>query len=188
VPLDASTNGRRGMEAFLLYRYRQERGESPLCNFGRFHPRYRRSTTRKENVRGGKLAEAQKDNPAGGPGLPPLTPAGAPGDRDWMGLSWSSPELLVAEKIKPVPERQGVYILSEAGSEEIVSIGQSMNCARRLLDNSARSWDDAEILFSYHIIEKPILVHQLRELEGDLIGNYYEQHRKAPVFQFRNSV
>ena len=39
APLDASTNGRRGMEAFLLYRYRQERGESPLCNFGRFHPR-----------------------------------------------------------------------------------------------------------------------------------------------------
>lgn len=188
APLDASTNGRRGMEAFLLYRYRQERGESPLCNFGRFHPRYRRSTTRKENVRGGKLAEGQKDNPAGGPGLLPLTPAGVPGDRNWMGLSWSIPEPLVPEKIQGVPERQGVYIMSDAGSQEIVSIGQSMNCARRLLDNSSRSWDDSEILFSYHIPEKPVPQHQLRELEGDLIGNYYEQHRKAPVFQFRISA
>lgn len=53
------------MEAFLLYKYRQEHGESTLCNFGRFHPRYRKSTNRKEGRRGGKLAEDQKDNPAG---------------------------------------------------------------------------------------------------------------------------
>ena len=33
APLDASINGRRGMESYLLYRYRQERGESTLCNF-----------------------------------------------------------------------------------------------------------------------------------------------------------
>ena len=39
APLNASTGGRRGMESFLLYKYRQERGESTLCNFGRFHPR-----------------------------------------------------------------------------------------------------------------------------------------------------
>ncbi len=66
TPLDAATNGRRGMESFLLYRYRQEYGESTLCNFGRFHPRYRKSTNRKENLRGGKLEADQKDNPAGG--------------------------------------------------------------------------------------------------------------------------
>ena len=105
-----------------------------------------------------------------------------------MGLSWSIPEPLVPEKIQGVPERQGVYIMSDAGSQEIVSIGQSMNCARRLLDNSSRSWDDSEILFWYHIPEKPVPQHQLRELEGDLIGNYYDQHRKAPVFQFRISA
>ncbi|MFY9799681.1 MAG: hypothetical protein WAK10_00350 [Methanoregula sp.] len=29
------------MESFLLYRYQPERGESTLCNFGRYHPRYR---------------------------------------------------------------------------------------------------------------------------------------------------
>ncbi|MCX6697252.1 MAG: hypothetical protein NTV84_06800 [Methanoregula sp.] len=39
APPGASANGRRGMESFLLYRYRQEYGASTLCNFGRFHPR-----------------------------------------------------------------------------------------------------------------------------------------------------
>ena len=32
APPGTSINGRRGMESFLLYR--QERGESTLCNFG----------------------------------------------------------------------------------------------------------------------------------------------------------
>jgi hypothetical protein len=49
APLDASPGGRRGMESYLLYRYRQERGESTLCNFGRFHPRYRKSTYLRNN-------------------------------------------------------------------------------------------------------------------------------------------
>jgi hypothetical protein len=30
------------MESFLLYRYRQERGASTLCNFGRFLRKYER--------------------------------------------------------------------------------------------------------------------------------------------------
>lgn len=80
APLDATQSGRQGMESYLLYRYRQEQGESTPDNFGRIHPRYRRSTSRKENLRGGKLVAGQKDNPAGGPSLPPLQPAGTPGE------------------------------------------------------------------------------------------------------------
>ncbi len=111
APLDASINGRRGMESFLLYRYRQEYGESTLCNFGRFHPRYRKSTNRKENLRGGKLEEGHKDNPAGGPSHPPLPATGNPGDPDWMGLvvEWCEP--LVPEKIQDAPAGPGLYIL-----------------------------------------------------------------------------
>ncbi|MDP2795982.1 MAG: hypothetical protein Q8N94_00540 [Methanoregula sp.] len=86
TPLDASTNGRRGMESYLLYRYRQERGESTLCNFGRFHPRYRKSTNRKENLRGGKLEAGQKDNPTGSLSHPPLSATGTPVQPGWMGL------------------------------------------------------------------------------------------------------
>ena len=81
APLDASLNGRKGMKAFLLWQYRQVRGRSTLCNFGRFHPRYRKSTNRKGGLRGGKLADDRKDNPAGGLSSTPLEAAGKPGDR-----------------------------------------------------------------------------------------------------------
>jgi hypothetical protein len=72
APLDTSENGRKGMKSFLLSQYRQVRGRSTFCNFGRFHPRYRKSTTRKGGLRGGRLAEDHKDNPAGWPGIEPL--------------------------------------------------------------------------------------------------------------------
>jgi hypothetical protein len=174
TPLDASTSGRRGMESFLLYKYRQERGESTLCNFGRFHPRYRKSTNRKEGLRGGKLAEGHKDNPAGWPSITPLEATGKPGDRDWMGLEWTVGEPLAPEKTRDVAAGAGLYLLADAGSHEIVYIGQSADVAKRLLDHSRKTWDTRSLQFSYQIIGQAVLPHILRELENDLIGNYYE--------------
>ncbi|MCK9631075.1 MAG: hypothetical protein M0R30_05475 [Methanoregula sp.] len=185
APLDASDSGRRAMESFLLYRYRQENGESPLCSLGRFHPRYRRSTTRKEGVRGARLAEGQKDNPAGRPGHPPLRPSGTPGDRDWMGLAWSEHETLTEEKLRNVPRSPGLYLLLGAG--QVISIGGVGDCAARLNGQAGRSWEGMVPQFSYHVLDEPIPPHQLRELETDLIGNFYEQFRKAPELQFRSS-
>jgi len=187
APLDASQFSRRGMESFLLCQYRQESGASPLCAFGRFHPRYRRSTGRKENLRGGRLADGQKDNPAGGPGMPPLTITGTPGDVDWMGLAWTHCGSLTGEKIRAVPPAPGLFILSDVPSHEILFIGQSMNCAERLMDQSQKKWDGYDVQFSYHIMRDPVLPHNLRELENDLIGDYFRRFRKAPEFQFRIS-
>jgi len=188
APLDAAINGRRGMESFLLYRYRQERGESTLCNFGRFHPRYRKSTNRKEKLRGGKLEGSHNDNPAGGPSYPPLHPTGKPGDPDWMEISWSGREKLAPEKIRIAPTDPGLYVLIDTGSQEIIYIGQSGNCANRLLDHSRKSWDGKELEFSFHSVEKTVLPYQLKEMENDLIGNFFEKYRKAPEYQFRNQT
>ena len=187
APLDASTSGRKGMESFLLYKYRQERGESPLCNFGRFHPRYRKSTIRKEGLRGGKLAEDHKDNPAGWPGIEPLEATGKPGESNWMGLEWTEWKPLAAEDTREVAAGAGLYLLADAGSQEIVYIGQSADVAKRLLDHSQKPWDDTSLQFSYQIIGLSVVPHHLKELENDLIGNYFEQFRKAPEFQFRNT-
>jgi hypothetical protein len=186
APLDASIPSRRGMESSLLYHYRQESGASPLCNFNRFHPRYRTSTSRKENVRGGKLEAGQKDNPAGNPSYPPLPATGTPGEPDWMGLVWSGHAVLTEETVKNAPAGPGLYILIDAGSQEIIYIGQSGNSANRLLDHSRKSWGEKELQFSFHSIEKAVLPHQVREMENDLMGNYFEQYRKAPEYQFRN--
>jgi len=184
APLDASQGGRRGMESYLLYRYRQERGESTFCNFGRFHPRYRKSTNRKENKRGGRLADDYKDNPAGRPSVPSLPVIGTPGDRDWMGLAWSGKKPLDGENIGMVLSRAGLYLLSNIASNEIIYIGQSTDCAKRLRDHAMKFLDEKDLMFSFHIVEKPLLPHNLKEWENDLIGNYFEMYRKAPKYQF----
>ena len=187
APLDATTSARRGMEAYLLYRYRLERNESPLCNFGRFHPRYRKSTSHRENRRGGKLEEGHKDNPAGWPGLEPLPVHGKPGDPDWMDLEWQEFTLLNEENIRNIPGGAGLFLLADTGSNEIVFIGQSADVAGRLIELSRKDQEGRNMTFSYQIIGLSILPHHLRELEADLIGNFYEQYRKVPAFQVRNS-
>jgi hypothetical protein len=187
APLDASDSGRRGMESFLLYRYRQENGESPLCSLGRFPPRYRRSSTKREGKRGGRLAEGQRDNPAGGPSRVPLCPSGTPGERDWMGLAWSAPAPLDETHLGNIPHARGLYLLLDAGSKEVTFIGRAEDCAVQLAGQAGRAWEGEVPLFSYHVIEETVLPHQLRELETDLIGNYYEQFRKAPELRFRGS-
>lgn len=181
-PLDASANSRRIMESYLLYRYRQETGRSPACNFNRFHPRYRMSTPRKGNLRGGKLEAGQQDNPAGAPGLPPLRATGKPGEPGWMGLAWSSGQALAAETIQAIPAAPGLYILTDARSQEILSIGQYGNGTDRLRGFCKWLSDGRELLFSFHTVEQTILPHQLKELQTDLAGNYFEQYRKCPGF------
>ncbi len=186
TPLDASLSSRRIMESYLLYRYRQESGGSPACNFGRFHPRYRKSTTRKEHLRGGKLAEGQKDNPAAGASQSPLTATGTPGAPGWMGLVWSPHAILAPETLKTVPAGPGLYLLLDAVSDEICMIGQSGQCAGRLQELSEKAWEGRELKFSFSCVERTVLPHQLRERENDLRGNYFGEFRKAPEFQFRH--
>jgi hypothetical protein len=175
------------MEQYLLYRYRQEHEQSPLCNFGRFHPRYRSSTTRKENLRGGKLADGQRDNPAGSPTLPPLPVTGTPGKPGWMGISWSRPEILSPESASALAPGPGLFVLFDAASQEIVFIGRSGNCKNRLWEQSRKFPEDKPPEFSVHTGDETILPHQLRERENDLLGNYFERYRKAPEYQFRNN-
>jgi hypothetical protein len=188
APLDASQAVRRGMESFLLYRYRQEYGESTLCNFGRFHKRYRKSTNRKEKLRGGKLEDSHKDNPAGGPSISPLKVIGNPGDPDWMGLTWSERKTLSSDNIIVVASGPGLYLLFDANNGEIIYIGQSGNCPKRLLDHSRKSWEGRDLQFSCHVDQTLVLAHNLKELENDLIGNYFELNRKAPEYQLGNST
>jgi len=186
APLDAMANGRMGMKAYLLYQYRQEQGKSPLCNFGRFHPRYRSSSRRSGNLRGGKLNEDQKDNPAGSPSHAPLSPLGKPGEPGWMGLAWSSPEILAPDKTPATPAGPCLYILSDAGAGEIITIGQSGDCAHRLADLTQKPGDERILQVSVHCPEKTMYPHKLRELETDLIGNYLGLYRKSPVGQYNN--
>ncbi len=184
APLDATGKREDGNGSISPVPVPAEHGESPLCNFGRFHPRYRSSSRRSGNLRGGKLADGQKDNPAGSPGQPPLRPAGKPGEPGWMELSWSSPEILSPEKSPSTPAGPCLYILSDMSTGEIVTIGQSNNCAHRMADLTSKPGDERILSISVHCREKTLYPHQLRELEADLIGNYFGEYRKSPAGQF----
>jgi len=187
APLDASVAGRKGMESFLLYRYRQDHGESPVCNFGRFHPRYRKSTKKYENRRGEKLAEEHMDNPAGFASFPPLAAMGKPGEADWMGLEWTPAVPLNEENIRAVSPGAGLYLLTDAASHEVLYIGQAADVAERLQGHTGKEYGERQLRFSYQILGQKVLPHNLLELANDLIGNFYEQDRKTPEFQFRSS-
>lgn len=71
APAELDTPTRQIYEDMLLWRYRLEQGESTLCNHGRFHPRYSRSTNRKQGKRGG-LLPTDEINAASRPSFPPL--------------------------------------------------------------------------------------------------------------------
>ncbi len=186
APLHVSRNERKGWESYLLASYRQQCGESTLCNFGRFHKRYRKSTNRKKGIRGRKLENFEPDNPAGGLSCPPLQIKGKPGDQDWMSLAWSKKEQLNKENIKKIPKTNGLYLLFEENSEDILYIGQSTNCSNRLAEHSRKILNEKKLYFSLVIFKKTLLPYNLLELENDLIGNYFQTYQTTPLFQFGN--
>jgi hypothetical protein len=106
-----------------------------------------------------------------------------------MGLSWSGIRPLDGEAISTVPPGAGLYLLFEHDTRELVYIGQSADCAKRLRSHAMKFLDEKDLMFSFYIEEKPLFPHNLKELENDLIGNYFELYRKAPKYQFgRNFV
>ena len=69
-----------------------------------------------------------------------------------------------------------------------------MKCADRLLSHRRKFWDGKDLEFSFYSVERTIFPHQLKELENDLIGNFFraipesvgvpvpEQHVKTQIF------
>jgi excinuclease UvrABC nuclease subunit len=105
-----------------------------------------------------------------------------------MGLEWTDRKPLAEENVRGIPAGAGLYLLSDAGSQEVVYIGQSADVANRLAGHSRKTWEGRTLMFSYQIIGQSVVLHNLKELENDLIGNYFENFRKAPEFQFRGST
>lgn len=183
APTNAASQERRALEDMLLWKHRLERGESTLCNHGRFHPRYFRSGDRKTGKRGGKLPTGQT-NPASGPSAPPLRPHGKPQDSDWMGLAWSSLEVLRGIDLSSIPRGIGLYKIVDAIRGRLLYVGESKQLRKRIKAHSFKTWGDDEPLVSYHVLDNNVLDHQRREMETDLIGGYYAAFGMAPKFQY----
>ena len=103
-----------------------------------------------------------------------------------MELAWIGKLPLDGDTISTVPPGAGLYLLFERENQDLVYIGQSADCAQRLRSHAIKLLDEKDMLVSYHIEKKPLLPHNLKERENDLIGNYFDIYRKAPRYQYGN--
>lgn len=181
---EKSKSERKALECFLLWKYRLERGESTLCNYGRFHKNYKKSSNRSRKRRGFRLVEPHV-NSSRGSSYPPLRLQGEPSDNNWMGINWSETVSLSLKASGQVPNTPSLYKISRPERRELKYIGESMRLRIRFRQH-CRTFGDSELLFSFSKQSASIRDFQLRELETDLIGAYYYQTSQAPINQFSN--
>lgn len=176
---------REGMECYLLWQYRLEYGQSTMCNHGRFHKNYCKSGSRSSKKRGYYLPDGEI-NHAGGISYKPLLFVGQPHDTGWMGLRWSEIMLLTPEEVKNLPNVFGVYKILAPQTKDLLYIGESIKLRNRLVNHSKKKWGLNPVAFAFCLLPEVKLIHQLKELENDLIGGYYALTKMVPMFQFKN--
>jgi len=170
---------REGLVCWLLWKYRLERGESTLCNHGRFHPDYINSSSKLKGQKGKRLDSNEPRNPAGGPSYPPLRPLKTHTSSGWMGLSWT--ELVKLKASNFVPAKPSIYKIVDLSNQELLYVGETNNLKDRLTEIKSKFSNAA---FSYTILSQRMLHHQRLEIENDLIGYYYQLTGKSPIRQF----
>lgn len=175
---------REGLEFYLLWQYRLEYGSSTRCNHGRFHPRYVKSSDRKQGRIGYRLPADAPDNVAGGASLPALSLHGAPLDRDWMGQAWSNFFPLSTTRPEQIPAVPGVYKIFDLHNDKLLYLGETGNLRKRFNDHAKKSWRPFAAISYVQLSE--MLSYQRHELENDLIGAYYAQTSLVPQAQLVN--
>ena len=145
-----SKAARKALECFLLWKYRLEKGESTLCNHGRFHKNYVKSSNRSGNKRGVRLSEREL-NPSWGPSHPPLKLQGQPLDENWMGIRWSKPLLLSLNASSQVPNTSAVYKIFPTGKKLLTYIGESQRLHNRFIQHSRKFADIFFFIETYKV-------------------------------------
>ena len=182
---DLETQDRHGFEDMLLWKYRVEKRESTLCNYGRFHPQYFRSTNRREKRQGGLLPMGQT-NPASGPSFPPLNLHGSPNELDWMNLKWSPIGNLTKADFTQITHQGGVYKIWDDHTKQLLYVGESGDLQSRLLNHSRKNWGASPVTAAYYASEEEIFAYQRHEIESDLLGAFYFSEKRTPLFQYLN--
>jgi hypothetical protein len=171
---------RLALECRLIWLYRRERGQSPLCNFGRMHPRYLPPRNRKTGHRGRRLLDGEPDND-GGASVPPLPLVGEPATAGWLGLTWSPARPLRIEEVTGALG-PGVYRIGVGG--EVVYLGEASVLGARLRQHCGADWGAGQAWFSYARLAGATRKAQRLEVENDLIGAFVSQMGRLPRAQF----
>ncbi len=180
---ELDTPERQGLEDYFLWRHRQDFGVSTLCNYGRFHRFWFKSSNRKDGVVGGRLKNGNT-NIAGVLSSKPLHPMGSSSDIGWMGLCWSDLVELNRANINKHRAEEGVYVIRDSVTLEVLYIGESQLITSRLTSHAKRKWATTPPFFSFCISMDCSEPHLRREIEVDLIGAYYEEHGRVPSGQY----
>ena len=168
---DLPVQMRQCYEDVLLYQHRKEFGHSTLCNHGRRHPWWSRSSNRKDARPTQRLA-TPTDYPSIAVGVGELDPF----SNQWMGLTWTAFTPLSAA----APNVAGVYRIVKG--EQLLYVGESRSLRSRLSTHSK----DVRFLncqVSYHCMPDA-LSHNLKEREADLIGAAFLHCNRPPFFQY----
>jgi hypothetical protein len=170
---------RRGFEDALLWRHRRATGRSVLCNYGRFHPKYRRPSNRQS---GRPMTRREEPKPElNSPCAPPLPQTGQPTGPEWMDLDWSSPEPFSSEATKNLPMAPGLYRIFRPGNEHLAYLGETSNLRQRLRSHARRDWGSEPRVSVATIAEDRPDYHRA-ELESDLLDGHIEKTGPLPPF------
>jgi len=176
TPPTFSDRNRVGLEHNLIWLYRTESGESPMCNFGQCHPGYCMPGNRGSGRRGGRVTTLLNGKRSVS-NTPRLARIGKhvelrdPTAQNWMGLTWKNYE--------PALSGAGVYRIVDRKTNEVVYIGQSSNLRLRIPTHRAKYPKQDRFVVQYVMTNELLLLEQ----ENDLLGAFYERFKCLPTGQ-----
>ncbi|MFW1169898.1 GIY-YIG nuclease family protein [Vibrio parahaemolyticus] len=183
VAIELTTQHRQALEDMLLWRHRVETQQSTLCNYGRFHPNWSKSLSRKKGIRGVRLKEGEI-NPNGGYSSLPLNQHSHETALDWMELQWSELMPLTLASIQNVPFAGGIYRIIDLDNNTIIYLGESKTLRSRLSTHCKAPWSTTKPYFSFAQPKGMAASHRRHELEVDLIGAFYCKYKRPPLEQY----
>jgi hypothetical protein len=183
---------RKGYEAYLLWKYRQETKISTFANYGR--------ATLQEGDQLGSPELGTGYPSQVRPSRPPLSePENDPDAKIWMDLRWAylnEYEDIVRGNLRERMERElrqfgeGVPLLYKAvdpRTRKLLKVGFTSRGSAGLRDALAQVPGRPRMALSPLDQHMPPGSHVLLELRTDLIGGYVHQMGKPPVHQFNPS-
>ena len=173
-PSQAERRFRKGLECLVIWRHRQDVGQSPTLNFGRMPVGWTKSSGRAKGVRGYRESGDQRVSDR----VDVISDDSDPRSNVWHGLTWLGEEMLTSSV-----QSVGVYRASEASGDRLTYIGQSKNVASRIRNHKSNARFSETLRWDW--VDTPDLDKTERlELENDLIASHVSTFGEPPLAQF----
>ncbi len=164
---------RKMLECAVISACRSETEFSPICNFGRMHPKWSKPT----NKKGGRACKRAEVGLSSNfaesiaySTYPKLK------YREWGSNPWVKSHRSAIDY-----DGQALYFL--IGDGEVVYIGQSENLKQRMPSHAKKCFESV----LYHPLPDNYLNSQRFELENDLLAEFWGSKNSIPQYQFSNT-